>query len=52
VAAKIFSVTAIICKRIYRKLRLSAKGSGRYLQVQEGYYKKFVYKTSDIVKFE
>jgi hypothetical protein len=52
VAAKFFWGTAKICSRIYRKLILFAKSSGRYLQIHEGYYKKFVYKTSDIGKFE
>ncbi len=52
VAAKIFLLTAIICKTRYLKLGLSANCSGRYLQVREGCYKKFVYKTWDIAKFE
>lgn len=51
-AAKIFLLTATTCKTIYRKLVLSPKCSGRYLQGWEGYYKKFVYKTWDIAKFE
>lgn len=51
-AAKIFLVTAIICKTIYLKLGLFVNCSGRYLQARGGYYKKFVYETSDIAKFE
>jgi hypothetical protein len=45
-------ITAIICKRIYQKMGLSANCSGRYLQEGEGYYKKSVYKSWDIAKFE
>jgi hypothetical protein len=51
-AAKLLFFTVIICKTIYRKLGLLPKCSGRYLQTKEGYYKKFVYKTWGIAKFE
>ncbi len=52
VAAKIFLVTAIICKTRYLKWGYLLNCSGRYLQGDEGCYKKFVYKTWDIAKFE